>query len=118
MRGPIAAAPKVFHRPKLKLHSEDDLVNRIPMLAQVGGGCGVDILQGPLERTGAIGPMVSVYFRDPDLTDRSVNVRDWITGLRQASSRKEYSRKTGHSRKTGPVQLSTFSCRYLPVLRS
>jgi catechol 2,3-dioxygenase-like lactoylglutathione lyase family enzyme len=29
--------------------------------------CGVAILQGPVERTGALGPMRSVYFRDPDL---------------------------------------------------
>jgi catechol 2,3-dioxygenase-like lactoylglutathione lyase family enzyme len=29
--------------------------------------CGVEILAGPVERTGALGPMRSVYFRDPDL---------------------------------------------------
>lgn len=28
--------------------------------------CGVPIIEGPVERTGATGPMVSVYFRDPD----------------------------------------------------
>jgi catechol 2,3-dioxygenase-like lactoylglutathione lyase family enzyme len=28
--------------------------------------CGVDILQGPVPRTGAHGPILSVYFRDPD----------------------------------------------------
>ncbi|MCF8129943.1 MAG: VOC family protein [Deltaproteobacteria bacterium] len=28
--------------------------------------CGVMLLQGPVQRTGATGPMVSVYFRDPD----------------------------------------------------
>jgi len=27
---------------------------------------GVDLLQGPVERTGAFGPMTSVYLRDPD----------------------------------------------------
>jgi catechol 2,3-dioxygenase-like lactoylglutathione lyase family enzyme len=26
----------------------------------------VEILEGPVERTGALGPIVSVYFRDPD----------------------------------------------------
>lgn len=26
----------------------------------------VDILEGPVERTGAVGPIVSVYIRDPD----------------------------------------------------
>ena len=29
--------------------------------------CGVVPLEGPVERTGAVGPMTSVYFRDPDL---------------------------------------------------
>jgi len=29
--------------------------------------CGVAVLEGPVERTGARGPIVSVYFRDPDL---------------------------------------------------
>ena len=27
---------------------------------------GVEILSGPVERTGAVGPITSVYFRDPD----------------------------------------------------
>ena len=29
--------------------------------------CGVRILDGPVQRTGATGPILSVYFRDPDL---------------------------------------------------
>ena len=28
--------------------------------------CGVDLLEGPVQRSGARGPIVSVYFRDPD----------------------------------------------------
>jgi catechol 2,3-dioxygenase-like lactoylglutathione lyase family enzyme len=28
--------------------------------------CGVPILEGPVKRTGALGPILSVYFRDPD----------------------------------------------------
>lgn len=28
--------------------------------------CGVDIIQGPVQRTGANGPLLSFYFRDPD----------------------------------------------------
>ena len=28
--------------------------------------CGVELLEGPVPRTGARGPIVSVYFRDPD----------------------------------------------------
>jgi catechol 2,3-dioxygenase-like lactoylglutathione lyase family enzyme len=27
---------------------------------------GVEVLEGPVERTGAVGPILSVYFRDPD----------------------------------------------------
>lgn len=29
--------------------------------------CGVKVTEGPVRRTGAQGPIVSVYFRDPDL---------------------------------------------------
>ncbi len=28
--------------------------------------CGISLVQGPVPRTGATGPIVSVYFRDPD----------------------------------------------------
>lgn len=28
--------------------------------------CDVDLLEGPVPRTGASGPIISVYFRDPD----------------------------------------------------
>ncbi|XP_013864627.1 glyoxalase domain-containing protein 5 [Austrofundulus limnaeus] len=28
--------------------------------------CGVEIEEGPIERTGAMGPITSLYFRDPD----------------------------------------------------
>jgi catechol 2,3-dioxygenase-like lactoylglutathione lyase family enzyme len=28
--------------------------------------CGVSVLEGPVARTGAVGPITSVYFRDPD----------------------------------------------------
>ena len=29
--------------------------------------CGVSVTEGPVQRTGATGPILSVYFRDPDL---------------------------------------------------
>lgn len=29
-------------------------------------GCGVVVAEGPVPKTGALGPMMSVYFRDPD----------------------------------------------------
>jgi catechol 2,3-dioxygenase-like lactoylglutathione lyase family enzyme len=44
------------------------LVTRVPMpqvLAHLAA-CGVEVLQGPVPRTGARGPILSVYFRDPD----------------------------------------------------
>lgn len=28
--------------------------------------CGIDLEEGPVKRTGATGPIISVYFRDPD----------------------------------------------------
>ena len=28
--------------------------------------CGVSIIEGPVKKTGALGPITSVYFRDPD----------------------------------------------------
>ena len=28
--------------------------------------CGVEIIEGPVQKTGATGPILSVYFRDPD----------------------------------------------------
>jgi catechol 2,3-dioxygenase-like lactoylglutathione lyase family enzyme len=28
--------------------------------------CGVELLEGPVQRTGAVGPITSVYFWDPD----------------------------------------------------
>jgi catechol 2,3-dioxygenase-like lactoylglutathione lyase family enzyme len=31
------------------------------------GSCGVKVIEGPVHRTGATGPILSVYFRDPDL---------------------------------------------------
>ncbi len=36
--------------------------------------CGVPILEGPVERTGATGPIQSVYFRDPDLNLIEVSI--------------------------------------------
>ena len=29
--------------------------------------CGVPVIEGPVQRTGATGPILSVYFRDPDM---------------------------------------------------
>jgi catechol 2,3-dioxygenase-like lactoylglutathione lyase family enzyme len=29
--------------------------------------CNVQVIEGPVQRTGAIGPILSIYFRDPDM---------------------------------------------------
>lgn len=29
--------------------------------------CNIEIIEGPVQRSGALGPMLSIYFRDPDL---------------------------------------------------
>ncbi len=39
----------------------------LPEAVQHVRNCGVEILEGPVARTGAMGPMTSFYFRDPDL---------------------------------------------------
>jgi catechol 2,3-dioxygenase-like lactoylglutathione lyase family enzyme len=38
--------------------------------------CGVPILEGPVQRTGAMGPITSVYFRDPD--DNLIEVCNYV----------------------------------------
>ncbi len=45
------------------------LITSIPIdtVAAHVRACGVAILQGPVQRTGATGPIRSIYFRDPDL---------------------------------------------------
>jgi catechol 2,3-dioxygenase-like lactoylglutathione lyase family enzyme len=45
------------------------LITDTPLDEVIGhlASAGVAVLEGPLERTGASGPILSVYFRDPDL---------------------------------------------------
>nr|XP_006632916.1 PREDICTED: glyoxalase domain-containing protein 5 [Lepisosteus oculatus] len=38
----------------------------LPAVTRHLQGCGVTVEQGPVMRTGAVGPITSVYFRDPD----------------------------------------------------
>jgi len=38
----------------------------LPEVVEHVNSCGVNILAGPVERTGAAGPVLSIYFRDPD----------------------------------------------------
>ena len=43
-------------------------ISKTPLEEVVAGlrSHGIVIVQGPVEKTGALGPMMSVYFRDPD----------------------------------------------------
>lgn len=43
--------------------------------------CGVGILEGPVRRTGAQGPIESVYFRDPDMN--LIEVSNYIQSERK-----------------------------------
>ena len=54
------------------------LITATPMEHVVAGlkACGVDVFEGPVARTGASGPITSVYFRDPDLNLVEVAVYD------------------------------------------
>ncbi len=36
--------------------------------------CGIEMMEGPVKRTGALGPIESVYFRDPDLNLIEVSI--------------------------------------------
>ncbi len=44
------------------------LISTLPISAVLShlGECSVPVLEGPVARTGATGPIMSVYFRDPD----------------------------------------------------
>jgi len=44
------------------------LIASVPMPAVLAHleASGVRVIEGPVDRTGALGPIVSVYFRDPD----------------------------------------------------
>jgi catechol 2,3-dioxygenase-like lactoylglutathione lyase family enzyme len=38
----------------------------LPRVVEHIRSCGVEILEGPVRRTGAVGPIESIYLRDPD----------------------------------------------------
>ena len=39
----------------------------IPEVIRHLAACGVAVIEGPVQRTGATGPILSIYLRDPDL---------------------------------------------------
>ncbi len=56
------------------------LITRQPLLEVIEhlSACGVTILEGPMERTGATGPIESIYFRDPD--GNLIEVSNYVNG--------------------------------------
>jgi catechol 2,3-dioxygenase-like lactoylglutathione lyase family enzyme len=48
---------------------------------------GVPILEGPVARTGAVGPLRSIYFRDPDANLVEVSVSEPLVGTHAPSAR-------------------------------
>lgn len=56
------------------------LITRTPIAAVAAhlAACGVPIVAGPSERAGALGPILSVYVRDPDLN--LVEIANYIDG--------------------------------------
>ena len=54
------------------------LISAVPLSEVVAhlARCGVAIIEGPVDRTGAEGPIRSVYFRDPDMNLIEVSTYD------------------------------------------
>jgi catechol 2,3-dioxygenase-like lactoylglutathione lyase family enzyme len=44
-------------------------ITSVPMVEVISHieACGINIIEGPVQRTGAKGPIISIYFRDPDM---------------------------------------------------
>lgn len=47
--------------------------------------CGVEVLEGPVQRTGATGPILSLYLRDPD--DNLIEISSRLDSGRTADAR-------------------------------
>jgi catechol 2,3-dioxygenase-like lactoylglutathione lyase family enzyme len=60
------------------------LITTVPLDEVIAhlGACGVPILEGPVDKTGASGPIRSVYFRDPDRNLIEVSNYDPSAGQR------------------------------------
>lgn len=74
-----AAAPIKPHAARPTSGSADlCLISRTPIADVVAHleSSGVKIEEGPVPRTGAVGPIMSVYFRDPD--DNLIEVSNYI----------------------------------------
>jgi catechol 2,3-dioxygenase-like lactoylglutathione lyase family enzyme len=50
----------------------------LPRVVEHIRSCGVEILEGPVRRTGAVGPIESIYLRDPD--GNLIEVSNYLDG--------------------------------------
>lgn len=62
-------------------HDDDTAIK--PLLSSVLQACGVPIEEGPVARTGAVGPITSIYFRDPD--ENLVEVSRYCTDVAEGA---------------------------------
>lgn len=57
------------------------LISAVPISSVIAhlDAAGIPLVEGPVQRTGALGPILSVYFRDPDanLIEVSTYVETW-----------------------------------------
>ncbi|XP_068596882.1 glyoxalase domain-containing protein 5 [Brachionichthys hirsutus] len=62
------------------------LITKTPLAAVAAHlkTCGVEIEEGPVERSGAVGPITSLYFRDPD--HNLIEVSNYIQSKSEESS--------------------------------
>ncbi len=58
----------------------------LPQVIDYVRSCGVEILEGPVKRTGAVGPIESVYIRDPD--GNLIEVSNYLDGARRVTIRR------------------------------
>lgn len=62
-----------FGRQKINLHER----GKEKVMGHIRS-CGVKIIEGPVRRTGAVGPIESIYFRDPD--GNLIEVSNYLDG--------------------------------------